>query len=132
VDFAASTGSAGMAVDSCIFSDNSPPGRSIVRRQSESVARFTVVNCVFSDSIPSESHASGSGNTVGVTASHRVRTNGDSHCAGSCPTTRPLFLPSSVFEFSPLIPRWRSPNLPLQIPYRWQRPRGHPQAVDRK
>jgi hypothetical protein len=83
--------SAAMAVHDCIFSGNSPFGRSIVRHQSSSVDSFTVVNCMFSDSVPSRSHASVTGSTVSATASYPVRMNDASLCVGTpCPIQFPF------------------------------------------
>jgi hypothetical protein len=53
---------AGMAVTDCIFYGSSPPGCSLVRYKSQNVEKFVVVNCIFSDSLPSAGNASMMGN----------------------------------------------------------------------
>jgi hypothetical protein len=53
---------AGMAVTDCIFYGSSPPGCSLVRYEFQNVEKFVVVNCIFSDSLPSAGNASMMGN----------------------------------------------------------------------
>jgi hypothetical protein len=93
-------GTASMAVTDCIFYDNSPVGRSMTRARDSTVTTFVVVNCIFSDSLPSTDDATLSRNTVSETASHRLLMNDVSLCfAPSCstaPTTGP-FNPSLVY-----------------------------------
>jgi hypothetical protein len=98
---AGSTGNcAAMAVRNSIFSGNSPTGRSIVRFLIDLVAKFDVVNCIFSESLPSTGNASLSGNTVKVTASHSLRPNNVSLCfALPCSTVPSSPAPSSSALF---------------------------------
>jgi hypothetical protein len=93
-------GTASMAVSDCIFYENSPVGRSITRARDSTVATFVVVNCIFSDSLPSTDDATLSGNTVGETASHRLLMNDASLCfAPSCSTA-----PATGTQSVPFIP----------------------------